>query len=88
MTGSPPSTAGGNQLRLAIRFPRTAVTSGGASGFVAGVTELLGELRIDCPTALRAATENRTGSPFVNPVTEHELFAVVHTTLPLRSLTV
>jgi len=57
-------------------------------GVVAGVTALLGELRIECPTALRALTENVAGVPFVNPMTEQELDVVVHTRFPRWSVTV
>jgi len=52
------------------------------------VTALLGELRIECPTAFRADTEKLTGWPFVNPVTEHEFAAVEHTRFPRWSVTV
>ena len=60
----------------------------GTSGVVAGVTVLLGALRTDWPTALRAAIEKLKDWPLVNPVTSHEVAVVAHATLPLRSVTV
>ena len=54
---------------VACPLPLTATTPVGASGTVAGATELLAEDEILVPTALVAVTVNVYDVPFVSPVT-------------------
>jgi hypothetical protein len=55
-TGSPPSTVGANQLRLTVPSPRSAVTSVGGVGIVAGITGALCALTAESPLEVRATT--------------------------------
>jgi hypothetical protein len=65
----PPFETGAENETVASPSPRTAVTLVGASGVVAGVTELLATEAVLVPTALVAVTVNVYVVPFVNPKT-------------------
>jgi hypothetical protein len=65
----PPFDTGAVNEIVACPFPLTAVTSVGASGTVAGVTELLVPDEILVPTELVAVTVKVYDVPFVKPVT-------------------
>jgi hypothetical protein len=65
----PPLNTGGVNVIVAWPLPLVAVPIVGASGTVAGVTELLALEADPVPTALVAVTVNVYATPFVKPVT-------------------
>jgi hypothetical protein len=67
--GKLPVSTGGVNVIVACPFPKTATTSVGASGTVAGVIVLLVEEEILVPNALVAVTVNVYAVPFERPVT-------------------
>ena len=65
----PPFETGALKVIVACPFPRVAVPIVGASGTVAGVTELLAPDAVLVPTEFVAVTVNVYELPFVKPVT-------------------
>src|SRR4051812_11109660 len=70
---SAPSLTGGVKLTSAVALPRTALTSVGAPGRLAGVTASLAADSGESPLALVAWTVNVYEMPLVRPVTTHGL---------------
>jgi hypothetical protein len=64
----PPLNPGAENVIVASPFPRVAVPIIGASGTVAGVTELLAEDADPVPTSFVAVTVKVYATPFVRPV--------------------
>ena len=73
----PPLLDGDVKLIVAWPLPATAVTLVGASGTVAGVTELLAVEVVLVPTPLTATTVNVYVVPFVRPVTKAVVVLVI-----------
>ena len=68
MIAEPPLLEGAVNETVACPLPETAETKVGASGTVAGVTELLVPEEVLVPTALLAVTVKVYVVPFVRPV--------------------
>ena len=68
MIAEPPFEAGADQETLTLVLPMVPATFVGASGTVAGVTELLATDAELVPTAFVAVTVNVYAIPFVRPV--------------------
>ena len=64
----PPSKAGAVQVSVALLSPIAAAKFVGASGTVAGVTELLASEALLVPRAFVAVTVNVYDTPLVKPV--------------------
>ena len=88
MIAAPPSESGAFQLTEACPAPAIAVTFVGASGTVAGVTELDGVDDALAPTELIAVTVNVYEVPLVRPATDVEVAVVVAVMPPGLDVTV
>jgi hypothetical protein len=84
----PPFDAGAVQEICTDVLPRSATTSVGASGTVAGTTALEATEAVESPTAFVAITVNVYEVPLVNPVTMQLVEAVVHVNEPGVDVTV
>jgi hypothetical protein len=84
----PPSNAGADQDTLALLSPIAAATFVGASGTVAGVTELLATDAVLVPAALLAVTVKVYAVPFERPVIVIGDEPPVAVKLPVFELTV
>jgi hypothetical protein len=86
--GRPPVCVGAVQetTEAPLRF-EVAVTAVGASGTPAGVTDEDGAEAGPGPIAFVAVTVNVYGTPFVSPVTVHEVVALVQVTPPGLAVT-